>query len=481
MEFFSKLYIILLIVNMMFAVSIIFLERRNVATTWSWLMVLVFFPIAGFLLYIFLGQNFRRRKIYRIKRQEIALISRQVAHQAEQLAKCDITYHDPAVRQYEDMIYMLLTTNYSLVSTNNEVEILTEGEAKFERLLADIDAAQDHIHMLYYILRNDELGQRVLDALARKAKQGVTVRLLYDDVGSPWLPRKFFAGLREAGGEVQAFFPSKIPYINPRINYRNHRKIVVIDGKVGYVGGFNIGNEYLGMDPYLGYWRDTHLRLCGDAIFNLQGQFLMDWNLSVNERVSYGERYFPRENGNGQIAAQIVTSGPNSKWHHIRDGYVKMIQSAKTSVLIQTPYFVPDDSLLNAMKIAALSGVDVKLMLPRRSDHRWIRWASHSYVGELLESGVKCYFYKKGFLHAKTIVVDGTIASVGTANLDIRSFKLNFEVNAFLYDTKTAAELERIYYEDLLECEQETLAEYVNRSRLARFQESIARLISPIL
>jgi cardiolipin synthase len=481
MEILSKLYIVLLAVNMMFAISIIFLERRNVAATWSWLMVLVFFPIAGFFLYIFLGQNLRKRKIYRIKRQEIALITSQVEHQAQRLAKSELRCHDQSVHQYENLIYMQLTTNYSLLSADNEVEIFTNGDEKFARLLADIEAATDHIHMLYYIVRDDELGRRVLAALSRKAKEGVSIRFLYDDFGSTPLSRQFFTELRAAGGKVFPFFPSKIPYLNPRINYRNHRKIVVIDGRAGYVGGLNIGNEYIGLDPYLGYWRDTHLRLSGGALFNLQGQFLMDWNLATGEGVSYGERYFPKAEGKGKTAVQIVTSGPNSKWHHIRDGYVKMIHSAKESVLLQSPYFIPDDSLLNAMKIAALSGIDVRLMLPRKADHKLIRWASHSYVGELLEAGIKCYFYEKGFLHAKTIVVDGKIATVGTANLDIRSFKLNFEVNAFLYDTQTSRRLAEIFHDDLKDCSEETLAEYVRRSRFARFKESIARLISPIL
>ncbi|MGO0060124.1 cardiolipin synthase [Brevibacillus fluminis] len=481
MEILSKLYIVLLVVNIMFALSIIFLERRNIAATWSWLMVLVFFPIAGFFLYIFLGQNLRKRKIYRIKRQEIAMVSRQVEEQATQLSHARLGCHDPSVYEYENLIYMHLTTNYSLLSTDNKVDIFTDGNDKFAQLLQDIEAAQDHIHMLYYIVRDDELGRRILNALTKKAREGVAVRFLYDDIGSSHLSRHFFDELRKAGGEAVPFFPSKIPYINPRINYRNHRKIVVIDGKVGYVGGFNIGNEYLGLDPYLGYWRDTHLRLSGGAVLHLQAPFFLDWNLATGEGVAYDERYFPKVEGGGKTAIQIVTSGPNSKWHHIRDGYVKMIHSAKESVLLQSPYFIPDDSLLNAMKIAALSGVDVKLMLPRKADHKFTRWASHSYVGELLESGIKCYFYEKGFLHAKTIVVDGKIASVGTANLDIRSFKLNFEINAFVYDTETACKLVHIFNEDLKECSEETLAEYIRRSRFARFKESIARLVSPIL
>lgn len=481
MDILSKLYIVLLVVNIMFAISIIFLERRNIAATWSWLMVLVFFPVLGFFLYIFLGQNLRKRKIYRIKRQEVALIARQVEEQAIQLTKAQLGCQDQSVYDYENLLYMNLTTNYSLLTSDNDVEIFTNGQDKFTQLLADIEAAKDHIHILYYIVRDDDLGQRVVAALTKKARQGVTVRFLYDDIGSTPLSRSFFSELRAAGGEAAPFFPSKIPYLNPRINYRNHRKIVVIDGKVGYLGGFNVGNEYLGLDPYLGYWRDTHLRIEGGAVLNLQAPFLLDWNLATGQGVAYEEHYFPKISGKGQTAIQIVTSGPNSKWHHIRDVYVKMIHSAKESVLLQSPYFIPDDSVLNAMKIAALSGIDVKLMLPRKADHRLINWASHSYVGELLESGIKCYFYEKGFLHAKTIVVDGKIASVGTANLDIRSFKLNFEVNAVLYDTRTAHRLAQIFNDDLKDCTEETLGEYIRRSRFARFKESIARLISPIL
>lgn len=267
------------------------------------------------------------------------------------------------------------------------------------------------------------------------------------------------------------------------VNFRNHRKLVIIDGEVGYIGGFNIGNEYLGMDRKLGYWRDTHLRITGSAVHLLQARFYLDWNLSaqVQRRMEDEPRYFPPSQRTGNVGIQIVSSGPNSEKQQIKHGYLKMIYKAKERIYLQSPYLIPDDSLLTALKMAAMSGVDVRVMIPGRADHKLVYWASQSYLGELLKSGVRCFRYEKGFLHAKTMVVDGQIASVGTANLDIRSFKINFETNAFLFDSATAERLEQIFLEDLAECHEVTREEYESRPLKARLQESLTRLLSPIL
>lgn len=282
---------------------------------------------------------------------------------------------------------------------------------------------------------------------------------------------------------MAAFFSSPIPYVNMWVNFRNHRKLVIIDGEVGYIGGFNIGNEYLGMDRKLGYWRDTHLRITGSAVHLLQARFYLDWNLSaqVQRRMEDEPRYFPPSQRTGNVGIQIVSSGPNSEKQQIKHGYLKMIYKAKERIYLQSPYLIPDDSLLTALKMAAMSGVDVRVMIPGRADHKLVYWASQSYLGELLKSGVRCFRYEKGFLHAKTMVVDGQIASVGTANLDIRSFKINFETNAFLFDSATAERLEQIFLEDLAECHEVTREEYESRPLKARLQESLTRLLSPIL
>lgn len=279
-----------------------------------------------------------------------------------------------------------------------------------------------------------------------------------------------------------AFFPSRIPYVNLKVNYRNHRKLVIIDGKVGYIGGFNIGDEYLGLNKNFGEWRDTHLKVVGGAVLQMQAQFLMDWNLASSGRLELSETYFPETvERKGNIGMQLVASGPDTEYQEIKNAYIKMIYSAKESICLQTPYFVPDESLMTALRIAALSGVNVRIMLPSKPDHFFVYWATHSYLGEMLASGVQIFLYERGFLHAKTLVVDSKIASVGTTNLDIRSFKLNFEMNAFIYDTKTATQLMTIFEGDVTYSRQLTVEDYANRPLFNRFRESISRLLSPIL
>lgn len=467
--------------NILTAFTVIFIEKRNVAVTWAWLMVMLFLPIIGFIIYLIFGQSVRRLKIYKVKQDRKAFIDALVERQRHDLIHNRIDYHDPAMANYRDLLYMNLVSNYAIFTQDNAIEIFTDGESKFHSLLEAIKAAKDHIHLQYFIVRNDNLGRALVAALTQKAQEGVTVRFLYDDFGSFWLPKRFFNGLRKAGGEVAAFFPSRLPYLSIRINYRNHRKLAIIDGRYGYIGGFNIGDEYLGRKKRFGRWRDTHLKMTGSSIIELQAHFVLDWNAASRKQIPVEARYFPLENHRGEVGIQIISSGPNSAWEQIKNAYIKMIHAAKESVCIQTPYFVPDESLMTALKTAALSGVDVKLMLPFKPDHKLVYWASTFYLGELLHVGVKCYLYEAGFLHAKTIVVDGKIASVGTANIDMRSFKLNFEVNALIYDTFTATKLYNIFVEDLLCSRELTLAEYERRSRLTQVKEACARLLSPIL
>ena len=353
---------------------------------------------------------------------------------------------------------------------------------KFEQLLKDIDQAKNHIHIQYYIIQNDELGKRFIQALTKKAKEGVKVRVLYDDLGSRALSKKFFKEFREVGGRVEVFFPSKLKYFNPRLNFRNHRKLVIIDGKIGYVGGFNVGNEYLGLDPKFGYWRDTHLRIEGSAVHAIQTRFILDWNqASKHHDIMYQPNYFPKLDSKGSIGLQIVTSGPDSEWEQIKNGYIKLISSAKKSILIQTPYFIPDASLFDALRIASLSGIQVKLMIPNKPDHIFVYWATTHYAGELLKAGARVYIYDNGFIHAKMIVVDEEVSSVGTANIDVRSFKLNFEVNAFIYDEGIAKTLTDVFYKDMEVSKELTREMYVKRSKKIRIKESLSRLLAPIL
>ncbi|SDX32374.1 cardiolipin synthase [Marininema mesophilum] len=469
----------LMIMNILLAVVVVFLERRNVSATWAWLLVLSFIPVLGFIIYLLFGRNLSHKKIFTWDRQSRLRMRRLVTAQKEGLierAKCD-----PLIAEYRELIRMHLNQDQAVLTYHNDLEIYTDGKSKFDALLADLEKAEDHIHLLYYIVRDDHLGQQIGAVLERKAREGVSVRLLYDDLGSRGLSKRFIRMLRKAGGEVEAFFPSRLRWINPRMNYRNHRKLVVIDGKTGYIGGFNIGDEYLGSNPRFGFWRDTHLRIQGGAVHSLQARFVLDWNQASHRNLSFQDYYYPEPFEHGDVNAQIISSGPDAECEQIKNGYIKMILSAKRYIYIQTPYFIPDDSLLDALRIAVTSGIDVRVMIPDKPDHPFVYWATYSYLGELLRIGGRVYIYRNGFLHAKTIVVDDKIASVGTANIDVRSFRLNFEVNAFLYHEGTAKCLADVFHEDMMLSTPLTLEKYMERSLTIRLKESVSRLVSPIL
>ncbi|MDF2959819.1 MAG: ywnE [Paenibacillus sp.] len=470
------------VINLLFAAAIIFLERRNVGVTWAWLMLLLLLPVLGFIIYIFIGQNLARQKVYRVRARMERHVREEMEEQEGSIQEGTYPYHEPAVKKYEHLIYMNLMSSASPLTQNNEVTLFIDGVKKFEALLERIAAAEKHIHLLYYKIGNDSTGHRLLEALIRKAREGVKVRLLYDGIGSLGVSKSTFRKLVEAGGAVCPFFPSRIPYLNFRLNYRNHRKIAVIDGKYGFIGGFNIGDEYLGLDRKIGYWRDTHLMLYGDAVHRLQVQFMLDWGVACEESLTIEPVYYPDlADGDRAAAVQIVSSGPNSEKQQIKNGYIKLIFEAKKRIYVQTPYFVPDDGILNALRIAMLSGIDVRIMIPKKSDHMLVHLASQAYVGDLLREGATCYLYEKGFLHAKTIMVDGMAAAVGTANMDHRSFELNFEITAFLYGPEITSRLEATFEQDIKNSELLTLENFERRWLLTRAAESMARLLAPIL
>ncbi|WP_274365559.1 cardiolipin synthase [Paenibacillus thermotolerans] len=470
------------LLNIVLAAVVIFKERKDVGSTWAWLLVLFFIPVLGFIMYLLTAQNFRRKHLFYWEDWGKVGVEQLLAEQLTRIESGRFHYGNETSRANKDLIYMQLCNNNAFYTEDNELDIFTDGEAKFSRLFQDIEAARDYIHVQYYIIQNDKLGRRLIDALTEKAKQGVKVRVLYDELGSRGLKRGFFRKYREAGGLAEAFFPSKLRLLNFRINFRNHRKLVIIDGKIGYVGGFNVGDEYLGLNERFGYWRDTHLRIQGTAVYALHMRFILDWNQASSRNViHYAPSLFPPMESKGDVGLQIVTSGPDSDFEHIKNGYMKMIASAKESIYIQTPYFIPDSSLMDAIRIAALSGVAVHLMIPDKPDHIFVYWATLSYVGELLKAGVKVYQYNNGFIHAKTIVVDERLASVGTANIDNRSLKLNFEVNAFIYDESVSKRLADIFAQDLAVSRPLYLEQYERRPGWVRFKESISRLLSPIL
>ena len=469
-------------INILFALTVIFLERKKPSSTWAWLLVLFFLPFVGFFLYLLLGRQLRKKHLFRWDGRKDIGIEQLINYQIEAIEKNELELRAEHIKSYNHLIYMNLKTNNAVLTQDNDVKIFDDGSDKFEALINDILHAKNHIHIQYYIFKLDNLGQRIVNALIKKAKQGVKVRVLFDEMGSRGVRKRHFKELIEAGGEVEVFFPSILPLINPRLNFRNHRKISIIDGRIGYIGGFNVGDEYLSLSDRFGYWRDTHLRIEGSAVHPLQTRFILDWNqASAKNDICYAERYFPIIPQKGTAALQIISSGPDTEWEVIKNNYLHLISNAKKYVYIQSPYFIPDDSFFDAIKIAALSGLDVRIMIPNKPDHMFVYWATYSYVGPLVEAGAKVYHYEKGFIHAKMIVVDDEIASVGTANIDVRSFSLNFEVNALLYDRLLAHHLAEIFESDILDCSELTFELYKNRSSFIKFKESISRLLSPIL
>jgi cardiolipin synthase len=479
-ELFNSISLIY-IVNICMAMIVIFLERKDPTATLAWVLVLLIFPGFGFLLYLLLAQNFSRKQLFIMKVYAKKTFGDYIKVQKELFSTGGLVFNDKNIEIYKDLIKMNLFYYGFSYTQNNEIEIYTDGERKFQELFNSLENAKDHIHMEYYIIRNDDLGNKLFDILSKKAKEGVEVRLLYDSVGGRQISKDKIEKLKGSGVKVAVFFASTVPFINFKINYRNHRKIVVIDGIVGFVGGFNVGNEYMGLNNKIGYWRDTHLKIRGDAVIDLQTRFFLDWSHASKQELMFLPKYFPDNRIQGKVGIQIISSGPDKSDEVIKSNYVKMINSAKKSILIQTPYFIPDASVFEAIKIAAASGVDVRIMIPCKPDHPFVYWATYWYCGGLLKYGVKVYIYEYGFLHAKTLVIDGTVASVGTANFDVRSFKLNFECNAIIYDTKTSQMLYDIFMDDLNYSMELTRELYLERGVLIRFKESVCRLLAPLL
>lgn len=475
----TLLTVLFFTLNIVLGISIIFLERKDPTSSWAWLMVLLFIPILGFILYLIFGKPISNRRIFTWDKRSRMGVKTAVQAQLRSLELKEFTFNDPDLSPYEDLVYLHLRNDEAIFTQNNCVDVFTDGEEKFNALIQDLQKAKDHIHMQYYIMRSDELGQRLAEVLIKKANEGISVRVLYDAMGSRSLKKRYIKRLKKAGVMVEAFFPARF-FFNFKINYRNHRKVTVIDGKTGYIGGFNVGDEYLGKNKKFGYWRDTHLRVEGDAVQSLQTRFILDWNQASRHDIFYDDRYY-KTNHSGDVGVQIVSSGPDTEWEQIKNGYIKMIMAAKEYIYIQTPYFIPDESVRDALRIAALSGVKIKIMIPNKPDHPFVYWATLSNSGDLLKAGAEVYIYQNGFLHAKTIIVDGKIASVGTANIDVRSFRLNFEVNAFLYDTEIAKNLVKKFNTDIELSTQITEKLYNQRTIGIRFKESISRLISPVL
>ncbi len=475
---------VVLTLNIVLAIITLILERRDSSSLWAWILVMTFIPVLGFALYVFIGRRPRRSMVKNLLEGAPVRDEHRADAQRAAIARSEYEFENNSTETYVELASLLMSDDGAALTHDNEVQVFHDGGAKFDALVADIAAARDHVHIYYYIFKSDGLGMRIIDALTERAQAGVEVRFFYDALGGRHLRKQRLSALRAAGGQIYTFFPSRLGPLNVRVNYRTHRKLVVIDGTIGYIGGFNVGDEYLGLDPKFGYWRDTHLRIRGGAVASIQNRLLMDWNGACRPeaQVSFRSYYFPPvEDRPGDVAVQIVSSGPSSRWERVKYGYLKMITSAQSSILIQTPYFVPDIAILDALKIAARSGVDVRLMIPDKPDHPFVYPATLSYADELVSAGAKVHIYRNGFLHAKTLLVDGEVASVGTANFDVRSFGLNFEVNAFLYDKGLGAQLTHLWEQDLTHCTLFDHDQVYRRPLLGRIKEGASRLVAPLL
>lgn len=461
---------------------LIILENRNPVKTMSWVLVLVLLPYIGLILYIFFGQNFRRQKLISKKSiKQIELINGyyDILKNKFSIQKIKL----PAgIEKRRKLISLLFKNNHTLFTDNNSIKILNNGAEKFPELLRDIKNAKQFIHLEYYIFDDDEIGNSIIRALFEKVKEGVEIRMIVDDVGSWHLKRKFFNKLRSGGIVVHSFLKVRFPFFTSKINYRNHRKIVIIDGIIGYTGGLNIADRYLKGLKKLGPWRDMHIRIKGDAVHSLQSVFILDWYFVSRERIK-DSKYFPdHTNSNtGNIRMQIAWSSPDSDWKTIEQAIFKAITGAENYLYIETPYFLPTEGILMGLKTAALSGTDVKIIVPGKSDAFITEASSHSYLREIMEAGVKVYFYQKGFLHSKLLVSDDSLTSIGSANMDFRSFEDNFEVTSFIYDSDTSKLARQIFLYDLSHSNELDLNRWKKRKLIKKIGESLARLFSPLL
>ena len=466
------------LLQLVFLGSVIFLENRDPTKTIIWLLILGALPVLGALLYVLLGRVVRKHQLSRHKQRrqeqtEEILRDLQVRPRAEDIEQVGTTPMNKKLAR------ILLNDAVAPPTLNNRSEVLTNGQETFKALFIALEGAKDHIHLEFFIFHNDTLGQDILKLLIRKASEGVKIRVLVDGLANRSLTKRFRA-LKKVGVEAEGFYPVRFPFLSRRLNLRNHRKIVVVDGRVGFLGGLNVGDEYLSRNKKIGFWRDTFLKLEGDSVNFIQMVFLNDWNGVTRQNIN-NPSYYPQPMYFGAQMTQIAATGPDSDWGSMLEIYFVALTSAEKAIYIETPYFIPDEGSVMALKTAALSGLDVKIILQGIPDHKITYWASYSYVNELLEAGVRIYRYQKGILHAKILILDGEIGVVGSTNFDLRSFSLNFEISAFIYDHKFAQRLEHDFNRDLADSEEILLEDYKKRPLSNRIKESSARLFSPLL
>ncbi|EJR11845.1 cardiolipin synthase [Bacillus cereus] len=463
---------------------IIFIENRSPQSTLAWFLVLALLPVVGVLLYALFGRSRWRRKKHLYRSEEKRKLFREILEGK----RLDLSLTSSLSERSAYLTQVVQNFGGGPVANNTTTKLLTNGDQTFTNIIQAIENATHHIHIQYFIYRADEIGTKIRDALIKKAKSGITVRFLYDGIGSNLLRNRFLQPMKDAGIEVVAFDPIRSPWPLETVNYRNHRKIVIVDGEIGFTGGLNVGDEYLGRSKKFPIWRDSHLRIEGKALYKLQAVFLEDWLYASSSLNTYSwnqfmnTKYFPdRENPHAEGAVQIVASGPSSDDTSIRNTLLAVIGSAKKSIWIATPYFIPDQETLTLLRLSAIAGIDVRILYPGKRDRIMSDQASQSYFTPLLKAGASIYSYKDGFMHAKIVLVDDKIATIGTANMDVRSFELNYEIISVLYESKTVLDIKRDFEKDFNYSTEIRWESFQKRSIQKRILESLMRLISPLL
>lgn len=472
-------FAVIAVASTLLIIIIILSENRNPVKSLAWVTVLLLLPVVGLVLYIFFGRNIKNKRM--ISRRNRRRLRKREGRSAA----------DPHQAGLSSAGIQLVTLGRSLVGaqfySGNEVEIFADGQTKFDALEADLRAARHSINIQYYIFEDDKVGRRLAAILAERAAAGVKVRLIYDHVGSFHVRSRFFKKLRESGVEAYPFFKVSFPQLGTRVNWRNHRKLCVIDGAVGYLGGMNVADRYIDGGRKFDSWRDTHVRVSGPVIAALQYSFAVDWHFMGRELIDEPipaslPSYFPHRTAMVPgVAAQMLTSGPTSQWSNIALVFQKAIATARRRVYIQTPYFLPTEGLLRAMESAALAHVDIRVLIPRHSDSAMLTYASTSYVSECLRAGIKIYMYDAGMLHSKMVVVDDDIVSIGSTNFDFRSFDYNFEANLFFYSRELNSRAADLFMADLERSTRILPAAWRRRPIKKRVAESVLRLLSPVL
>jgi cardiolipin synthase A/B len=458
---------------------IVVLEKRSPYKTFAWILALVLLPGIGLVFYLVFGQEYRKTKMFsRRGLKNLGQFRNLSNRQLRKLQKKELQLPQAAMEK-EKVVKLLINNSHSLLTTGNKLKILNNGNKTLQVLFSAMEMAEHHIHLEYYIIEEDEIGNRLKDILIRKRMEGVEVRVIYDDVGSWGLSRRYLKELKQAGVDILPFMEVRFPRLTSRVNYRNHRKIAIIDGKLGFTGGINFAERYVTGLRKIGHWRDTHLQIEGDAVVCLQIIFAADWYFVKKENLK-GTGYYKPLSENPGPAVQISASGPDSDWDSIGQAFFAAIAGAQKEVLIVTPYLMPTPSILAALKTTALGGVEVQILMPEFSDARISKWCSFSFVEELLEAGVRIFFYQKGFIHSKLIMVDGVFSSMGTTNLDFRSLETNFEINAFIYDEQFTRQLAAYFKTDLLNSREIRFNDWKKRTWISHVKESLAHLVSPM-